>query len=310
MDRAKKTYDNDRAIEESCLDRRTALKSGAVLLTAAAGGTFAPSVMAKTRAKAILSGPGPIITDVSPTAVSTGTLLTIDGAGFGNIVENECIQIINGPQIAFVRAVSVSEQQITADVRFIPPGMTSGRVQVAVGEGAFVTPVVPGSFEFLEDPFFWQDNGTPPAISSQVLSLSPSLAEKGITCINGFTNVSPGVSFVQVTLTGLPAICDPGASLIFQMDIGINDPDGVWPTNSIFFDQAVSLGIVSPVPLPVCLATICGALEDIFLSRVMPNPAQNIDCTAVISGSSADIFILLPSGITFLGGSVWIQACV
>ena len=79
---------------------------------------------------------GPVITGVTPTVVSNGSIITIIGSGFGTIRPNVCVVIDNGAVKIPLRVLDVLDTQITALVGPVRPGAQPGPIMVALGVGA------------------------------------------------------------------------------------------------------------------------------------------------------------------------------
>ena len=312
---AKTAHKLNTILERAKMDRRSAIKGGLLLTAAAGGGAFAPAVKASTRAKAVLSSTGPIITEVTPGTVAQGDILTINGHNFGNRIEDICAGVISsdGSQRAILRTLSASDTQITARVHTIPVGMMEGNVVIGTGIGSFVVPSVPSGYVILgEGCIFWRDDGTPPA-TSDLISLASVAREKVITCSTDCDNAAVGSNLMQLHLTGFLDDCDPGATLSFDAHFTVDDPDGLWPTPSVHFDEFVDLGVVgSPRPVALCMATLCSVYTTIFFNEMgLTNPANNIVCGSNFNPITGDldVFFELPGNIVFLDGSMCSTLC-
>ena len=77
----------------------------------------------------------PFITGVSPLAVTTGDLLTIEGGGFGNNPNDLCGRIMGTTSLVGLRVLTCQDDLIVAEVGEIGPGAQAGPVGLALGIG-------------------------------------------------------------------------------------------------------------------------------------------------------------------------------
>ena len=295
------------------IDRRQAIQGGGLLMTAAAGGAFAPTVKASTQAKALLSSSVPVITSVDPLALSEGDLLTINGNNFGDDIELLCVNIRSpdGSQHAILRTTSATDTQVTARLQTLPPGMTQGDVELATGIGEFITPTVPPPFSVPGNCIFWRDNGTPFATFGPVTLVGAR--QKGLICNSGCVTINPGSSSVSLVLSGVPATCEANSTIFFDAHFDVDDSanPGLWPVTSVHYDAFVDLGVDVATNPVVCWATLCQAYTDGFSSFLGLTTANDLTCGTNYNPATNELTItlILPGGLVFGPGFMCSSFC-
>lgn len=287
------------------IDRRMVLQGGALLATAAAGGTFAPVVKASTQAKALLSSDGPIITDV----VLTGSDLTITGTNLGTQLGELCVVAKDDlGNIALARATSVSPNQVLGTIVAVPPAMTEGRVIIMLGEGTDALPTtVPAGFVVTEPTLIWTTEEEISATSSQTISLAGAIQERHLkmTVTNHWGVITNGQVLVDITSAGPD--CFVGDQIKFVSDMQLSN--GEW----LRFDIQGPLDVASDRRLDLCLSDYCNFVKQ----AISDFTGGDMELVCTTQGTFPTVQFLMQAVIdhrvsppivhTFVSGSALIQ---
>lgn len=124
--------------------------------SAGAGMIFAPKVV-RAKSLAALSGPSMSITNINPTTGGPGTLVTVDGSGFGTDPEQLCAVVRSGNRYIPFQVTQANNTQATLLALSQPNSPMSGPIQMARGTGirAPYTPIT-SNVTSLEDAWGWR----------------------------------------------------------------------------------------------------------------------------------------------------------
>lgn len=297
------------------LDRRTALKGGGLLLTAAAAGTiFAPAVQASTRAKSVLTPPpGPFISGFTPMSASPGDLVTIDISGFTGVVPKDLCSACEGDHFGFSNVISADDTQVVVQMTAFEPGFVAAPILIMQGSGTLSNPAPPPNTNILAPVFSWIGNpGAPSATSTNDFTLAPTAqtasfggtpcpfpAPPATVCSDFWSNAAGGQLTVDIQFGG--STCPTGTVVDLHVH-GLQTSSG----SSFNFDYHSCLAFTAPLDLDDCVATICAVYQQAFFD----NHGVFFSCSSSDNGGNNWTITLSPAlGETFTGGWLGFRIC-
>ncbi len=312
MNRTEKAQDAGGVDADLRMDRRAAIKGGGLLLTAAAGGAFAPAVKASTHAKAILSSNDPLIAGFTPMSGSPGTVVTIDISGFTGVTpETICLALVADPIFGFANVLSADDSQIVAVVTHPDPALVAAPFGVYQGTGFLTNPAPPADTSFLDPVFSWIGNpGDPFAVSLDSFTLTPAAnpARGGAGCwpppqatvCNDFWGTASGGQLsVDIDFGG------PTCPLGTAVDLHVHglQTSGM---SSFSFDYHSCLTTTSALPTAVCATNVCAVYQQAFFT----NHGVFFGCIPSDLGGNIWRLTLTPAiPETFTGGWLGFRIC-
>jgi len=230
-----------------------------------------------------------------------GDLITVVGRGFGNDPLDICVLIRgeDGNVVAFSRAETAQDTQLTVRVNAIVPGETSGTIVATRGSGQEFFPQNLPENIILRDPgtWVWVPNGGLTTRAAQPITLAPGGGAGAQSCTSFYGTVTP-VGTAEVTLP-VGTTCPANTEFIIQADANST-------TGNLIFDYFAPMSNTTALPLVACANALCGVFQQAFFQAA----GILISCTTQVSpGGDVTIVVSAPPGDTFLNGGVWVQIC-
>ena len=243
--------------------------------------------------------PVPDLQSFMPTSGDAGTVLTIDGADFGNDPDDICMMISDGSSSAFVRPSAASGTQITAEIVAVEPGLTSGQLMATLGDGetfAAVPGIPPGMT--IESPGVWVWEATGEKTGTSTMPFAIATTPGSDTSDSPTTelywgSVNEDTGNLELIIDGGP--CPPGTRFLFGMHILLSEG----PT--ISFDYLHEVTDSNLGTLVQCANRQCQVLQlSIFLKTGFILPCT----TELLKDGSVKISLGPPSSQSFVAGVI------
>ncbi|MFO0874062.1 MAG: hypothetical protein U0575_08845 [Phycisphaerales bacterium] len=236
-----------------------------------------------------------VITDVSPTDVHAGDIITITGRNFPSDPDNICVMAIpdlaqscGGDELLVqgLRALTASPTQITARVSGVPPWIWEGRIKVAAGAGQTTLdpPGIPPTVDLVKPgAWIWQMDGGGSGVSPQVLTFTPATPTM---CTDYYGTLVGGNLTMTITFPGpVGQPCPTGTTMLIQVDAGTLGVGG--QQFPFVFDQLSQVQTIQNMTPAQCATALCQT----FTTTVFQATGKLVTCTPTIVGNTVTFSI-------------------